>query len=158
MKLLWLWIALVLPVVAAEKSAETHLLRKTPNAALTADNVSAAGNYEVFKNVVVAAGKSVPLDSKLDYTPATGVSISVYCDTCGSEATSLSGLLMHAYWSVSEAPYYTAIDAALGSAFPYWDAGGIVFAVYGTQFRIMLQNTGDKDLKISQVVVWRRTP
>ena len=64
---------------------------------------------------------------------------------------------VHAYWSVPEASYYTAIDAALGSAFPYWDAGGAVFAVYGKQFRLLLQNKGEKEIKISQVIVFRRT-
>lgn len=155
-----LWFAsLALAAAGVEKPpAEAHVLRKAPGIALEADASGASGNYEIFKDLVVAAGKSLSLDSKLDYSSATAVAVSVYCDACGSAATALTNLLLHAYWSVPEATYYAPADAVFGSAFPYWDAGGAMFTVYGSQFRLLLQNKGEKDLKLSQVVLFRRSP
>ena len=111
----------------------------------------------MFRNVVIAAGTTVSLDSTLDYSSVSTVAVAVQCITCTSAATALgaSSLTLQARWLVSGADFYVATGNKSATTFPYWDAGGAVFNVYGSHFRLSLQNKGSQTISIQQVTLFR---
>jgi hypothetical protein len=141
----------------AEKSAQTADLVTAP--ALSRKDAVNTGTSEVFQNLVIAAGKSMALDSSLDYSSAATVAISVLCIICTSGATSLgnSGLVLQAAWTVPDAGSYVTTENKTATAFPYTDAGGAVFNIYGPQFRLVLQNKGAQTIALQQVTIFRRS-
>ena len=110
-------------------------------------------NSEVFANTVVGPGQKYSLESTLDYTAAATVAVTVQCVACTTAATSLAtlGLSLEARWSVPGANLSVAAEGKSGTAFPYWDAAGVIFNVYGSQFRLLLQNQGTKSITIDQI-------
>jgi hypothetical protein len=113
----------------------------------------------VFNDLVIAAGKSVFVDSSLDYSAAGVVAVTLQCGVCTSATTSLgaSGLVIQARWIVPDAATYVATETKTAAGFPYWDAGGVLFNVYGTGLRISLQNKGSQTVAIQQMTVFRRS-
>ena len=107
----------------------------------------------MFLNVLIPAGKTVTLDSGLDFTNATGVAVTVMCTTCTNAATSLSsaGLTLQARWMVADAEAFVAIEHKAAAAFAYWDAGGAIFSAYGSKFRLALQNKGSASISLPRV-------
>ena len=145
--------------VATGKSAETYDLVPGPAIARTvAAATSATANSEVFQSIVVAAGKTATINSALDYTSANTVAVTVQCIVCSTAATSLtnSGLVLLASWLVPNAASYVAPESKAATAFLFWDAGGALFNVYGSQFRLILQNTGTGTIAIQQVTIFQR--
>lgn len=140
-------------VPATETSAGMHDLVSSARAA------AATGNSEVFHDIVIEAGKTVSFDSTLDYSSAGIVAISVLCTLCTTSETSLStsGLILQARWMVQNADSYVATDYRVATAFPYWDAGGAEFSVYGSQFRLTLQNKGSKKITLAQITIFLRS-
>lgn len=124
------------------------------------DTTSAApaGNSEVFQNILIDAGQSIPIDSTLDYSSAATVAVTIYCTVCSTGATSLgnSGLVLQATWLVANAATYVATETKSATTFPYWDAGGGLFTVYGSQFRLNLQNKGSQPIAVQQLTIFRR--
>lgn len=115
-------------------------------------------NSEVFRDVTIASGKTLSLDSSLDYSSAATVAVMVECTACNTSGTSLgaAGLTLQARWSTPDADSFIATDFQDASSFPYWDSGGILFTVYGSQFRLTLQNSGSDAIHIRQIVFFRR--
>ena len=122
------------------------------------NSILSSGNSEVFEGIFINAGKTVSLDSKLDYSSATTVAIGVECTLCDSTADSLgsSGLVLLARWAVPNAELYVTTENKATTLFPYWDAGGVIFNVYGSQFRLSLQNKGSQPIAIEQITIFRR--
>ena len=116
------------------------------------------GNSDVFEGIFIDAGKTINLDSTLDYSSATTVAIGIQCIVCDSSATSLgtSGLVLLARWAVPNAEMYVTTENKTSTLFPYWDAGGVIFNVYGSSFRLSLQNKGSQPISIEQIIVFRR--
>ncbi len=143
----------------AEKSAQTADLVTAPTPTLSRKDAVNTGTSEVFQNLVIAAGKSMALDSSLDYSSAATVAISVLCIICTSGTTSLgnSGLVLQAAWTVPDAGSYVTTENKTATAFPYTDAGGAVFNIYGPQFRLVLQNKGAQTIALQQVTIFRRS-
>jgi hypothetical protein len=139
---------------ATERSAESYSVAVA--ARPSANTVAAAANSEVFQNIVIAAGKSVSINSTLDYTAANTVAVTVQCTICTTLATSLtgSGLMLQASWSVPNAGSFAVAENKSASTFPYWDAGAALFNTYGSQFRLILQNTGSGTIAIQQVTLF----
>jgi hypothetical protein len=139
-----------------ERSAKLFASMTPPRA--TQDTAPASTNTEVFKDIVIAAGKSATLDSTLDYSSADIVAVTVQCSICDSATTSLaaSGLTLQARWTIPEAVVSVATENKSASSFPYWDAGGAIFTVFGPQFRLVLQNRGKDAIAIQQVTIFRR--
>ncbi len=141
----------------AEKSGEPYefAVIKTAKAARDVADTTIS---DVFKTVIIAAGKSVSLDSTMDYTSAAGVAVTVQCIICGTLATSLtgSGLALQARWMVLNAESYVATESKAASGFPFWDSGAALFNVYGSQFRLTLQNKGTQNIALQQVTIMRR--
>ncbi len=115
-------------------------------------------NSEVFLSVVIGAGQTVSLDSTLDYTSAGTVAVAVECSACATGATSLgsAGLTLNAAWLVSNASAYMFTENESGSGLTWWDGGGAVFNVYGSQFRLVIQNGGSQGILLDQVTVFLR--
>ena len=113
---------------------------------------------EVFENVIVAAGKTVSLDSTLDYSAGSTVAITVLCNICTTALTALAnaGLVLQARWTVPNAASYGTAESKAASTFPYTDSGGAIFNVYGPQFRLSLQNKGIQTIALQQVTIFRR--
>src|SRR4051795_2939620 len=97
---------------ATEKSTETY--DASPRVAMKSPlkPATAASSSEIFKDVVIAAGKNVAIDSTLDYSSASVVAITVQCDGCGTAATALgsTGLVLQARWLATDAESYVATD------------------------------------------------
>ena len=145
-------------VHAGERSAQVYEHAVGAKVKPSDSGAAAAVNSEVFQNVVLAAGKGVALDSTLDYSSATTVAVSVQCNSCTSAATSLAsaGLTLQARWLVPNAEFYASTESKPATSFPYWDAGGVLFNVYGSQFELILQNTGTQTVSIAQITIFRR--
>ena len=116
------------------------------------------GNAEVFQNVVIDAGKSVSLNSTLDYSAADSVAVTVLCDGCDSDAKSLAtaGLSLHARWLLPGADVYSATEFRSATGFPYWDGGGVLFTAYGPQFQLTLRNKSSQAITLVHVTLFRR--
>jgi hypothetical protein len=143
---------------AAEKSAEPGSLVRPVPRAIARDATSVAIS-EVFENLVIATGKTVTLDSGLDYSSSDTVAVSVLCIICSTANTTLgnSGLVLQARWTVPDAGAYVTTENRLATAFPYSDSGGAVFNVYGPQFRLVLQNRGTQTIALQQVTIFHRS-
>ncbi len=118
----------------------------------------ASHNSEVYEGIFIDAGKTVSLDSRLDYSSATTVAVGLMCIVCDSAATSIeaSGLVLVARWAVPDAELYVTTENKATTAFLYWDSGGVIFNVYGSQFRLSLQNKGREPIAIEQITLLRR--
>ena len=144
--------------VATEKSAG----RSDPAVILPGKPVASAAvtttSSEVFQNVVIAAGQTYPILSTMDYSSADTVAVTVECTLCTTTATSLasSGLILQAGWTVPNAVSYVVAENKAATAFLYTDVGSALFNVYGTQFKLILQNKGTASIAIQQVTLFRR--
>jgi len=145
--------------IAAGRSAETYDLAVSATTKASRSGVAATGTSEVFQNIVIAPGKNVSQDSTLDYSSASTVAVAVQCSVCSTASASLgtSGLVLQARWTVPNAGSYVATENMAATGFPYWDAGGAVFNVYGSTFRLILQNQGSQTIAIQQITVFRRS-
>ena len=144
--------------VAAEKSAG----RSDPAIVLPAKPVAGAAvtttSSEVFQNIVIPADQNYSISSTMDYSAANTVAVTVECTICTTATTSLasSGLVLQAGWLVPNATAYVVAENKAATAFLYTDAGSALFNVYGTQFRLILQNKGSVSIAIQQVTLFRR--
>ena len=141
---------------AKEPSSEPHELVARVKASTAATLNSE--NFEVFLNVLIPAGRTVTLDSGLDYTSGSGAAVTVQCLTCTTQAAALStgGLTLQARWTMPNAASFVATENKAATAFPYWDSGGAVFSAYGPQFSLTLQNKGSQSIALAQVTIFRR--
>jgi|GEM_PF-2647103 len=146
------------PIVAVERSAAANESRARTVRRASDSSTSTTSNSEVYENVFVDAGKTVSIDSKLDYSAAATVAVGIQCTICDSTATSLgaSGLVLLARWATPNAEMFVTTENKTATLFPYWDAGGVIFNVYGSQFRLSLQNKGSQAIAIEQVTIFRR--
>jgi hypothetical protein len=113
---------------------------------------------EVLRDVVIGAGKTITFDSSMDYSSATAVAVTVLCAACSTNDTSLAtlGLVLQARWMVPNAESFVATEFRAATAFPYWDAGGVMFSVFGSQFRLSMQNKGTQAITLKQVTLFIR--
>lgn len=153
------------------RSAPERSLTQTERSAPTFESASkakprsavgetiATDSSEVFRNILIAAGKTVSLDSAIDYSASNSVAVTVQCTICDTAATSLgtAGLVLQAWWLVDNADVFAATEMKAATAFPYWDAGSALFNVYGSQFRLQLQNKGKQTISIQQITFFRRS-
>jgi hypothetical protein len=144
--------------IATQKSADvydlrTEVTRKSADETPTPSTIS-----DVFRNLAIEPGRTISLDSTLDYSPAVTVAITIQCVVCNSATASLgaSGLVLVARWLAPNAELFVATENKSTIGFPYWDAGGAIFNVYGSQFRLTLQNTGAETIKIQQLTMFLR--
>lgn len=146
-------------IIATERSASTA----DPAAAPTIRSPRSATDptviSEIFQNIIVPPGNSIPLDSSIDYSSVGTVAVAVQCSGCSSAATSLgtSGLILQARWTVPNGALLVATENKAATTFAYWDAGGAIFNVYGPQFRLVLQNTGTQPISLQQITIFRRS-
>jgi hypothetical protein len=150
-------VCLVFPAIAQEQRSPRYA-EAVRGGTRTAREADPAAKSEVFRDLFIPAGKSIPLESELDYSSAATVAVTVYCLICTSAPSSLanSGLVLVAFWSVPDTETYTAAENKSSGSFPYWDAGAAIFQVYGSRFRLVLQNTGKQAVALQQVTVFRR--
>jgi hypothetical protein len=146
------------PGTAVEKSGEPHEQTRNASARTEGEDSSADYSAEVYQDVMVPAGKSVPITSTIDFSGAASVAVTIRCSVCGTSAGSLAnaGLVLQALWAVTTSDYFVATENKSATAFPYWDNGGAIFSVYGGQFRLNLQNKGSQNIVLQQVTVFRR--
>ncbi|SPE43126.1 conserved exported hypothetical protein [Candidatus Sulfopaludibacter sp. SbA3] len=139
---------------AENRKATSVVIKDSDASAPTAPS----GNSEVFQNIVIQAGTTYSIDSQMDYSSASTVAVGVQCSVCTTVDSSLgaSGLILIPRWLVANTDIFTVAENKAATTFPYWDAGGAVFDVYGPQFRLTLQNTGSAAIKIQQVTIFRR--
>ncbi|MGA2113198.1 MAG: hypothetical protein ABSH56_00435 [Bryobacteraceae bacterium] len=144
---------------ATEKSGEASLTKKTPSKAVSTGLVAVNANSEVFEDITIAAGQTYSMDSTLDYTSAATVAVTMECVACTTAATSLgsSGLVLQARWAVPGAEFFVTAESKAATAFSYWDAGSVLFNVYGTQFRLVLQNKGSASITIDQITLFQHS-
>jgi hypothetical protein len=145
--------------IATEKSTESYnwALTRPPKAADV--STTTAANSEVFENITIAPGKTFTVASAMDYSSSITVAITVECTICTTTATSLgnSGLVLLAGWLVPTALGYVVAENKTATSFPYTDAGGVIFNVYGSQFQLLLQNKGAASIVIRQLTLFQRS-
>ena len=145
-------LAALLPAALAARNASDnpakHIAGQTPSAA--------AANWEMFRDIVIAPGKSIVLDSAADFSTVNLAAVSF--KTASGSPSDLSKLTMQAYWSIPEADQYNATEARRGSDATFANSGGVLFEVFGSQFRMVIGNDGELDIKLQQVIVFRRAP
>jgi hypothetical protein len=144
---------------ATEKSGDASLAKKATSKSVPTGLVAVNANSEVFENVTIAAGQTYSMDSTLDYTSAATVAVTLECVACTTAATSLgtSGLALQARWAVPSAEYFVTAESKAATAFSYWDAGSVLFNVYGSEFRLILQNKGSASLTIDQITFFQHS-
>lgn len=139
----------------AQRSPQARSATNTmaPAASLSA-NVSSA-NWELYKNLTIPAGNHITLDSKIDYTTRGKVAFTARCTSASWGGLSMSSLDFQALWSVPGAELFGVVEHLAGSKFAYIDAGGGIFQVYGSKFRIVISNS-DKtsDATLDQVLIY----
>ena len=108
------------PSIVMEKSAEAFDLAKTPGAKISATVAPNTVISEVFENVTIAAGKTVSLDSTMDYSLSNSVAVTVLCIICSTTTTSLgsNGLVLQARWTVPDAASYVVAENKAATTFP----------------------------------------
>ncbi len=113
-------------------------------------------NYEIFKNIQIAAGRSTFLDSTVDFSSVDRVAVLVRCTVCSTTNKQLDNITFQSYWFVPDSDLPTQTETKLGSAFSAPDSGGFFFQVFGSQLRIVLLNKSNQTVFIQQIVVFRR--
>jgi hypothetical protein len=109
------------------------------------------GDWEVWRDITIAPGQSVNLDSDMSFYSADTARVSIR-----SRNSDLPNLLMNAYWAVPQALYWSVADVVRGESLAYTNVGGAVFNTYGNQFRLRLTNNGTATMYLTQVVVFTR--
>jgi len=144
--------------VATEKSAGMYEQVLSGQAKTPATAADTPTTSEVLRDVVIGAGKTITFDSTMDYSSATAVAVTVLCAACSTNDTSLAtaGLVLQARWIVPNAESFVATEFRAATAFPYWDAGGVMFSVFGSQFRLSMQNKGTQAITLKQVTLFIR--
>jgi hypothetical protein len=110
------------------------------------------GDWEVWRDVTIAAGQSVNLDSDMSFYTSDTARVSIR-----SRNSDLPNLVLNAYWAVPQALYWSVADVVRGEGLAYTNVGGAIFKTYGSQFRLRLTNTGSATMYLSQVVVFMRS-
>jgi hypothetical protein len=149
---------LALACFGAEDAGQFEESSKTSRPVKAAEETEAPAAFEIHRNIVIAAGKSVVLESELDFSSSDKVMVTFRCTTCDSQSNSMANMQASAAWSVPRADSFSATEMKAGSTFPYFDSGGVVFQVYGPQFRLILRNKGAQAMIVQQVTVFRRLP
>jgi len=144
--------------VATEKSTESYNLAVTRRPKAADASTTAIANSEVFENITIAPGKTFLVPSAMDYSSSSTVAITVECTVCTTAAKSLgsSGLVLLAGWLVPNGLGYVVAESKAATSFPFFDAGGVIFNVYGGQFQLLLQNKGTVSIVIQQLTLFQR--
>ena len=108
-------------------------------------------NYEWWNTVTIPAGGAISLDSGINYTASDTVRV-----TFRSAASDIGNLVAAASWSVPEIDHFNIQDVSLGSNYFLPNSGGAVFSVSGTQFRLILANTGAVAISLNSVLIIAR--
>ena len=85
---------------ATEKSVGGYELRVAATGKSADETVAPVETSDVFRNVIVAPGTTISLDSTVDYSLANTVAVTIQCAISNSADTSLgaSGLILLARW------------------------------------------------------------
>ena len=135
----------------AEKPAKGVSLKAQARVKAEPRNSYSYGDWEVWRDIAIAPGQSVNLDSVMSFSSADTVRVSIR-----SRNSDLPNIEMNAYWAVPQALYWSVADVVTGERLAYTNVGGAVFNTYGSQFRLRLTNTGTATMYLSQVVIFTR--
>jgi hypothetical protein len=146
---------LTMPAWAGEKRAEpaVETSRTARPAAAPVKASLSTSTFEVFKNVTIAPGQSVSLDSGIDYSATDRVAVT-YRTVSGGD---MSTMYIYAYWGIPIADSFGVAEEDNGSNFPFTNAGGEVFTVYGNQLQLRLENRGKTTIILTQVTLYIRS-
>lgn len=122
------------------------------------DPAKSAANWELYKDLIIPAGKSVSLASRIDFSDAASAAVTVRCTACDTLAMSLEPITLQAFWSVPDAELGAVVEAKSGGSFLYFDSGGAIFEVYGPRLRLVVRNRSKQDFMIDQLTLFRRAP
>jgi len=111
-----------------------------------------SGLWDYWLNVVVPAHGWLDLDSAMDFSHADNVRVTIRCGV-----GNLTDLLLAAYWTVPQAPFFNVSDVVRGDSFYYRNVGGATFRTYGSRFRLRIVNNGATDVMLSQALVFARS-
>jgi hypothetical protein len=120
-----------------------------PNAATATPRSYSYADWDVWRNVTIAPGESVNLDSDINFSSADAARVSMR-----SHNDDLPDIRMNAYWAVPQAEFFNVAEVVTGATFPYSNTGGASFRAYGNRFRLRLTNTGSSTIYLIQVVVF----
>jgi hypothetical protein len=108
--------------------------------------------WEYWVNLTIPAGSWLDLDSVMDFSHAGNVRVSVRCLDA-----SLGNVVLAAYWTVPQAPFFNVADVVEGNTFYYRNVGGTTFNAYGSRFRLRIINNGVTGITLSQVLLFARS-
>ena len=110
-------------------------------------------NWEVYKNLTIAAGQYVTIQSAIDFTGSDRVAVS-YVNPNGQD---LTGLGIEASWAVSGSDFWASTDRDSGGNFAFSNSGGSIFPVFGSQLRLLIVNNSGATITIQQVMLYARS-
>ena len=136
----------------AQRDEDESAAVRTPKTNGTAPRSYSYADWEVWRDITIAPGQSVNLDSGISFSTADTARVSIR-----SHNADLRDIVMDAYWAVPQAEFYNVAEIVTGDTFPYRNVGGATFTTYGNQFRLRLTNTGTSTMFLAQVIVFART-
>jgi hypothetical protein len=110
----------------------------------------ASSLWEYWVNLTIPAGSSLDLDSDLDFSYSDNVRVTIR----SSDSGDLSDVVLDAYWTVPQAPFFNLADVVKGDTFYYRNVGGATFNTYGSRFRLRIINNGATAVTLRQVLMF----
>jgi hypothetical protein len=146
---------LAMPAWAGEKRAEpaVETSRTARPAASPVKASLSTAFYDVLKSITIAPGQSWQYDSTINFAGADRVAVTYRAPS----SVDLSKMYSYAFWAVPEADWLVAPEVGGGANLLYTNTGGEFFNVYGSQFRLVLENRGNSTITLTQVLVYIRS-
>src|SRR5262245_51147668 len=123
--------------------------RRSSQAPRTLNSSYSSSLWEYWINLTIPAGGSVDLDSDINFSYSENVRV-----TIRSDSGNLADVVLAAYWTVPQAPFFNVAEVVKGDTFYYRNAGGATFNTYGSRFRLRIINNGDSAVTLRQVLIF----
>jgi hypothetical protein len=147
-------VCLAIPGLAqGERHRPAVASAKTARPAATLKPAVSTVNWEVYKNLTIAPGQFVTIESAVDFTGSDRAAVS-YVNPNGDD---LGGLGIEASWAVSGSDFWASTDKDSGGNFAFTNSGGSLFPVFGTDLRLVITNGGKSTVSIQQVTIYARS-
>ena len=106
-------------------------------------------NWTYFTSVTIPANGYIYLDTNIDFSSSTEVSISVL-----SANPDVVNLIIAPHWTSNGVPYFMPSTTASGNSFDFSDSGAAYFTVSGSQLRVFFYNRSSATMTYKAVYIY----